>query len=57
MKFEMVPGSAPAFAFESVDLVLLGLAVPAMLGLFIGMRKEQAVFAAVIFGAGIVLVR
>lgn len=56
MKFAPVPGMTPAFGLESIDLTLLALAVPAALGLFIGLRKEQAVFAAVIVGAAFVLV-
>jgi hypothetical protein len=57
MKFAPIPGSAPAFGLESIDLMLLALAVPAVLGLFVGLRKEQAVFAAVVVGAAVVLVR
>ena len=56
MKFAPVPGMTPAFGLESIDLMLLALAVPAALGLFIGMRKEQAVFTAVVVGAAVVLV-
>lgn len=35
MKFAPVPGTTPAFGLESIDLMLLALAVPAALGLFI----------------------
>jgi len=55
MKFETVPGSAPVFGLEMIDLALLALAVPAMLGIFVGLRKETAVFAAVVVGAAVVL--
>ena len=57
MKFEAVPGSAPVFGFEVIDLAFMALAVPAMLGLFVGLRKETAVFAAVVVGAAVVLTR
>ena len=57
MKFEAVPGSTPVFGFEVIDLALMALAVPAMLGLFVGLRKETAVFAAVVVGAVVVLTR
>lgn len=50
MKFETVPGAAPVFGLEMIDLALVALAVPALLGLFIGMRKETAVFTAVVVG-------
>ena len=56
MKFAAVPGSAPVFGLETIDLALLTLAVPALLGIFIGLRKETAVFTAVVFGAVVVLV-
>ena len=55
MKFEAVPGSAPVFGLEVIDLALLALAVPAMLGIFVGLRKETAVFTAVVVGAAVVL--
>ena len=55
MKFEAVPGSAPVFGLEIVDLAVLALAVPALLGIFVGLRKETAVFAAVVVGAVVVL--
>jgi len=55
MKFEMVPGSAPVFGLETIDLAILALAVPALLGIFVGLRKETAVFAAVVVGAVVVL--
>ena len=57
MKFAVVPGSAPVFGLETIDLALLTLAVPALLGIFIGLRKETAVFTAVVVGAVVVLVR
>jgi hypothetical protein len=57
MKFEAVPGSAPVFGLEIIDLALVGLAVPALLGIFLGLRKETAVFTAVIVGAAVVLTR
>ena len=57
MKFEAVPGSAPVSGLEVIDLALLALAVPAMLGLFVGLRKETAVFTAVVVGAAVVLTR
>ena len=57
MKFTAVPGSAPVFGWEMIDLALLALAVPALLGIFIGLRKEMAVFTAVVVGAVMVLVR
>ncbi len=57
MKFTAVPGSAPVFGLETIDLALLTLAVPALLGIFIGLRKETAVFTAVVVGAAVVLVR
>jgi hypothetical protein len=55
MKFEAVPGSTPVFGWETIDLALLALAAPAMLGIFLGLRKETAVFAAVVVGAVVVL--
>ena len=55
MKFEMVPGQAPVFGFEEIDLAIMALAVPALLGIFVGIRKETAVFAAVVVGAVVVL--
>lgn len=55
MKFTAVPGSAPVFGLEMIDLALLVFAVPAMLGIFVGLRKETAVFAAVVVGAVVVL--
>ena len=57
MKFTAVPGSAPVFGWETIDLALLALAVPALLGLFLGLRKETALFTAVVVGAVVVLVR
>ncbi len=57
MKFTAVPGSAPVFGLEMIDLALLALAVPALLGIFIGLRKETAVFTAVVVGAAVVLAR
>ncbi len=57
MKFTAVPGSAPVFGLETIDLALLTLAVPALLGIFIDLRKETAVFTAVVVGAAVVLVR
>ena len=57
MKFETVPGSAPVFGLETIDLALLALAVPATLGIFVGIRKETAVFTAVVVGAVVVLAR
>ncbi len=56
MKFAVVPGSAPVFGLETIDLALLTLAVPALLGIFIGLRKETAVFTAVVVGAAVVLI-
>ena len=56
MKFAPVPDTTPAFGLESIDLMLLALAVPAFIGLLVGMRKEQAVFTAVVVGAAVVLV-
>ncbi len=55
MKFTAVPGSAPVFGLEIIDLALLALAVPALLGIFIGLRKETAVFTALVVGAAGVL--
>ena len=55
MKFAMVPGTAPVFGLEIVDLALLALAAPALLGIFAGLRKETAMFAAVVVGAVVVL--
>jgi len=57
MKFEMVPGSAPVFGLEVIDLALVALAIPALLGIFIGLRKETALFTAVVVGAVVVLTR
>ena len=57
MKFTAVPGFAPTFGWEAMDLALVALAVPALLGLFIGLRKETAVFTAVVVGAVVVLAR
>ncbi len=57
MKFTAVPGSAPVFGLEAIDLAILTLAVPALLGIFLGLRKETAVFTAVVVGAAVVLVR
>ncbi len=55
MKFAAVPGSVPVFGLEIIDLALLTLAVPALLGIFIDLRKETAVFTAVVVGAVVVL--
>jgi hypothetical protein len=55
MKFTAVLGSAPVFGWETIDLALLALAVPALLGIFVGLRKETAVFTAVVVGAVVVL--
>jgi hypothetical protein len=33
----------------------MALAVPALLGIFVGLRKDTAVFAAVVVGAAVVL--
>lgn len=55
MKFTAVPGSTPVFGLEMIDLAFLALAVPALLGIFIGLRKETAVFTAVVVGAAVVL--
>lgn len=55
MKFETVPGAAPVFGLELIDLTILALAVPALLGIFVGLRKETAVFTAVVVGAAVVL--
>jgi hypothetical protein len=57
MKFETVPGAAPVFGLEIVDLALVALALPAVLGVFIGLRRETAVFTAVVVGAAVVLAR
>ena len=57
MKFTAVPWSAPVFGLETIDLALLTLAVPALLGIFLGLRKETAVFTAVVVGAAVVLAR
>lgn len=57
MKFAVVPDAIPTFGFEAIDLALLALAVPATLGLFLGLRKEQALFTAVLVGAMVVLAR
>lgn len=55
MKFTVVPGAMPAFGSESIDLTILLLAVPAMLALFLGMRKDVALSIALVFGAFVVL--
>lgn len=55
MKFTAVPGSAPVFGWETIDLAVLALAVPALLGIFVGLRKETAVFTAVVVSAAVVL--
>jgi hypothetical protein len=57
MKFAEVPGTTPAFGFEAIDLAVLALAAPAALGLFLGLRKEQALFTALVVGAAVVLSR
>jgi len=57
MKFEAAPGSAPVFGMEAIDLALMTLAVPALLAIFVGLRKDTAVFTAVVIGAVVVLVR
>jgi hypothetical protein len=57
MKFETVPGSAPVFGLEMIDLALVALAIPALMGIFISIRKETAVFTAVVVGAAVVLTR
>lgn len=57
MKFASVPGAAPVFGTESLDLMRVALAVPATLGIFLGMGKDLAVFAAIVAGAAVVLVR
>ena len=56
MKSVDVPGVAPVFGSANVDLALLALAVPALLALLLGARKEQAFFTAVVVGAVAVLV-
>ena len=55
MKFTAIPGAAPVFGWEMIELALLTLAVPALLGIFVGLRKETAVFTAVVVGAAVVL--
>ncbi len=55
MKFTAVPGSAPVFGWETIDMAVLALAVPALLGIFVGLRKETAVFTAVVVSAAVVL--
>ena len=55
MKFTAAPGPTPVFGWETIDLAIMALAVPAMLGIFIGLRKETAVFTAVVVGAAVVL--
>ena len=55
MKFVMVPGVALVFGLEMIDLALLALAILALLGIFIGLRKDTAMFAAVVVGAAVVL--
>ena len=55
MNFTAVPGSALVFGLEMIDLALLALAVPALLGILIGLRTETAVFTAVVAGAAVVL--
>jgi hypothetical protein len=57
MRFASAPGAAPVFGTESLDLMLIALAIPATLGIFLGMRKDLAVFAAIVAGAAVVLVR
>ncbi len=55
MKFAAVPGMAPVFGSETVDLTILALAVPAALALFLGLRKDVAMFTAVVVGAVVIL--
>ncbi len=55
MKFTAVPGFTPMSGLETIELALLTLAVSALLGLFVGLRKETAVFTAVVVGAAVVL--
>ncbi len=57
MKMIAVPGEAPVFGSAVVDLTLLTLAVPALLALFLGTRKELAVCTAVLAGASAILIR
>ncbi len=57
MKMIMVPGEAPVFGSEAIDLTLLSLAVPALLAMFLGTRKDFAVCAAIVAGASVVLIR
>jgi hypothetical protein len=56
MVFKKVPDSVPVFGWETLDLAVLALAVPATLALLLGLRKDTAVFAAVVVGAAVVLV-
>lgn len=57
MKFAVVPGMAPVFGSEMVDLTILTLAIPALLALFLGARMDTAVFGALVVGAAIILVQ
>ena len=57
MKFAMAPGAAPVFGSEMVDLTLLALAVPAALALLLGLRKDVALFTAMVVGAAVILVQ
>ena len=57
MKMITVPGEAPVFGSAVVDLTLLTLAIPALLALFLGTRKEVAVCTAVLAGASAILIR
>lgn len=57
MKMIAVPGDAPVFGSEAIDLTLLALAVPATLLLLLGFRGDIAVSAAILVGAAAILVR
>lgn len=55
MKFVAVPGILPALGPEAIDTLLLALAVPAVMGLALSLRRDQAIFAVILAGVAAVL--
>ncbi len=55
VEFTAFPGPAPVFGWGTIDLAVLALAVPALLGIFVGLRKDTSVFTTVVVGAAVVL--
>jgi hypothetical protein len=57
MKMIAVPGEVPVFGSEAIDLTLLTLAIPAMLAMFLGVRRDFAICGAILVGASAILIR